>query len=360
MPNRAIDLRRIKQPERVCLIKPSSLGDVAHSLPVLSALRTLWPQTRIAWVVNQGLRGLLDGHPLLDEVVPFDRAVMRANPAGALRLGRFLRDLRRMRFDVAIDLQGLLRSGLMTGATGAPIRVGLANAREGAPRFYTHRIEPDPSRPHAVDRLLAVAAAFGADVSAPEFVVAVGAADREWARAAIAGVPRPRLVLNLGARWITKRWPVESFARVARWSAERAGAGLIAVGAPEDQPLVKAMQTALGAIPLLDLCGRTSLPRLAAIAAESDLFLSNDTGPLHLAAAAGARVVGVYTCTRPEWTGPYGGNAVAVRSNVPCAGSCLKTCSHMSCMKELDSERVWRIVRDILDAKGSALSPSAA
>src|SRR5262249_24568819 len=115
-------------PERVCLIKPSSLGDIVHALPVLSSLRGRWPKAHIAWVVNRGLRGLLDGHPLLDEVIPFDRGRLGFGPRGLLTFARFLRDLRRRRFDLVIDLQGLLRSGIMTAGTGAPVRVGMAEA----------------------------------------------------------------------------------------------------------------------------------------------------------------------------------------------------------------------------------------
>ncbi len=169
-------------------------------------------------------------------------------------------------------------------------------------------------------------------------------------------------MLNVGARWLTKRWPPQHFAAVARQAVEARGAGLIAVGSPEDRPLVDQLRSALGPVPVLDLCGRTSLPQLAAIAEASDLFLSNDTGPLHLAAAAGCRVVGVYTCTRPEWTGPYGPRAVAVKTNVWCAGSCVKTCDRLECMTELTTARVWSAVREVLDGHGQQrhLSPSAA
>src|SRR4051794_7965763 len=264
------------RPERVCLIKPSALGDVVHALPVLSALRARWPSARIAWVINRGLRGLLDGHPELDEVIPFDRAQARLRPGGILVTGRFLVDLRRRRFDLAVDLQGLLRSGIMAAATGAAIRIGLAGAREGATRFYTHRIASPEPPGHAVDRLLRVAEALGADVAQPRFVVALADADRHWARAALAGVPRPRLVLNLGARWPTKRWPPEHFATVARRAVVQRGAGLVVVGAPEDRPLVEALRAHLRPLAVLDLCGRTTLPQLAAVAAEADAVLSND------------------------------------------------------------------------------------
>jgi len=345
-------------PRRVCILKPSSLGDIVHALPALSALRALWPDVHLAWVVNRGLRGLLDGHPELDEVIPFDRSKARPTPRGAASAGRFLAELRGRRFDLVVDLQGLLRSGVMAWASGAPVRVGAADAREGAPRFYTHGVPPVAPEPHAVDRLLAIPAALGADVSRPRFVLPPWTDARRWARATLAGVPRPRLVLNVGARWLTKRWPPEHFAEVARRAVLRRGAGLVLVGAPEDRPLVDALCARLGRLPRLDLCGKSTLPQLAMIAAESDVFLSNDTGPLHLAAAAGVHVVGVHTCTSAALTGPYGPRALAVESAVWCAGSCVKTCPRLDCMAELTPDRVWAVVSAQLDA--AAMGASAA
>lgn len=347
MSRHRLDLRTL-EPKRVCLIKPSSLGDVVHALPVLAALRDLWPGAHFAWVINKGLRGLVDEHPLLDEVIPFDRAAASGRPSGIRYIGRFLDALRQRRFDVAIDLQGLLRSGIMTGATGARTRIGLANAREGAGWFYTHRTPDSPDRRHAVDRLMAVAEMFGAEISNPRFVLAFDETHRDWARSSLAEIPKPRLVVNVGARWLTKRWPPEHFASVAERAATLLGAGIIAVGATEDRPLIDALRARLTPHPVLDLGGRTTLPHLAALAAEADLFLSNDTGPLHLAAATGTPVLGVYTCTRPEWTGPHGRNAQAVRSEVWCAGSCVKTCPRLECMTELSPDRVWQVVAEIL------------
>jgi lipopolysaccharide heptosyltransferase I len=355
-----IDLRTL-EPRRVCLIKPSSLGDIAHATPVLAALRERWPSAHLAWVVNAGLAQLVEGLPGLDEVIRFDRRAARPTPRGLVSTGRFLAGLRRRGFDVAIDLQGLLRSGLMAWATGAPVRAGLSDAREGATRFYTHRVPMPPrATTHAVDRLRRMAEAFGAPASPPRFLTPATEADRAWARRALAGVPRPRLVLNVGARWATKRWPPEKFARVGRLAAERLGAGLVAVGAPEDRPLVEALAAALGDVPLLDLAGRTSLPQLAAVAAESDLMLSNDTGPVHLAVAAGAKTIGIFTCTNPEETGPYGPLASVVRTKVWCAGSYVQACRRMECMLEVTPERVWAEVARRLGAPGEGVRPSAA
>ena len=350
-----VDLRAL-EPRRVCLIKPSALGDVVHALPVLASLRDHWPSTRFSWVINRGLVGLVDGHPALDEVIPFDRDVVGASPRDIANLGRFLLGLRRRGFDLAIDLQGLLRSGLMTAATGARVRVGRADAREGAGRFYSHRI--DSTATHAVDRLLDVAAAFGADVACPRFVLPIIEADRQWARRTLEGLPRPLLVLNPGARWITKRWPPAHFAEIGRRAATLFGAGIAVVGAPEDRPSSSAIVRSLDAhgIAALDLAGRTTLTALAAVASEADLVLSNDTGPLHLAVAAGAPVLAVFTCTDPRKTGPFGPDSRVVRSAVWCASSCVRRCDRLDCMVELTPDRVWPTVASMLSKKARGVA----
>jgi lipopolysaccharide heptosyltransferase I len=328
-------------PKRICLIKPSSLGDIVHALPVLTALRVRWPHAHIAWVVNKGLRSLVEGHPDLNEVIPFDRGQINLRPRGLANMARFLASLRREKFDLTIDLQGLFRSGLMSFATGAKYRLGLKESREGSTKFYTHAIPTGGPNEHAVDRMLKTIEALGVDISAPCFKPVMSDGDRQWARETIGHLPGPKIVLNVGARWLTKRWPPRHFAEVARRAASERGASLIAVGAPEDRELVDELIAAISPLPVLDLCAKTTLPQLAALAAECDLFVSNDTGPLHLAAATGTKVIGIFTCTNPKKTGPYGPNAITVQSCVWCAPSYVRKCDRLECMTELTPDRAW-------------------
>ncbi len=139
---------------RIALIKPSSLGDIVHSLPVLTALRRRFPTAHIAWVVNRTYEPLLRGHPDLDATFPFDRGASKAGwPRALTAYGRWAAALLRQRFDLVIDLQGLLRSALMAAASGATRRVGLSTAREGAAFAYTDVVRvADPGTVHAVDR----------------------------------------------------------------------------------------------------------------------------------------------------------------------------------------------------------------
>ena len=338
------------EPARVCIIKPSSLGDVVHSLPILSALRGVWPSAHLTWVVNAPFREVLLGHRDLDELIVYDRKGRGIDRLGLGGMAGVLGKLGRGRYDLTIDLQGLLRSALLAAATGARVRVGMADAREGARWFYTHRVDAPRLGLHAVERVLRVAAELGADVSEPSFNLPIAEADRGWATEVLAAMPRPRIILNLGARWLTKRWPPEHYAEIGRRVISRFGGGLIAVGASEDRPLVDALARHLAPIRLLDLCGWTRLPQLAALSLEADLMISNDTGPLHLAAAAGARVLGIYTCTSPKLTGPFGPRATTVQSCIWCAPSFLKDCNRLDCMAELSPDHIWSVVNHQIES----------
>jgi heptosyltransferase I len=342
------------EPARVCIIKPSSLGDVVHALPILAALRGRWPSAHLAWVVSHPFQEVLRNHTDLDELIVYDRTRRGIDHLGIGATGSLFRKLRQGRFDLTIDLQGLLRSALMSAATMARVRVGIADAREGARWFYTDLVKAPRLGVHAVERVQRVAHALDADASQPRFNLPIAETDLQWARKVLAGVQPPRIVLNLGARWETKRWPPEKFAELARRAVHELGAGLIAVGAPGDRPIVDQLLQRMGHVPVLDLCGRTSLLQLAALAAESDLMISNDTGPLHLAAAAGARVVGIYTCTSPKLTGPFGPRVATVQSCVWCAPSFIKKCYRLDCMMELTPNRVWPVVKLQLQQAKSA------
>src|SRR5215207_8337192 len=139
---------------RIAIIKPSALGDIVHSLPVLTALRQRFTSAQITWVVNRSYESLLAGHPDLTDTLPFDRGAFRGARGAIATAWSFVRELRRRRFDLVIDMQGLLRSGLMAWASGAPRRVGFANAREGSRYAYTHKIKsPALDAAHAVDRM---------------------------------------------------------------------------------------------------------------------------------------------------------------------------------------------------------------
>lgn len=326
------------QPQRICLIKPSALGDIVQTLPVLSLLRRRWPQAHITWVVKDSLADILVAHPELDQLicVPYPRGAWARLKAFRAVLGR----LRAEQFDLAIDLQGLFRSGLLTWATAAPRRVGTTLAREGAWLAYTDVVPSPPWSVPAWQRYLAVPRALGCGDAAPAGVVPVTEAHRQLARQRLESLPRPRLAIHPGAAWITKRWPPEHFAALAHRAQSDYGASVVLVGGGGEEPLCERIARGLpGAV--CNLAGQTSLRQLAAVIQQCDLFLSGDTGPMHLAAALGVPVVGVFTCTSPVRSGPWGTGHQTLATQVACAASYRKRCRSLACMQELTPARVW-------------------
>jgi heptosyltransferase-1 len=339
-----------KPPQRIAIIKPSALGDIAHSLPVLSALRQRFPAAHISWIINRVYAPILEEHPDLNEVIPFDRGAVRKNWLhGSLDFASFLHRLRNEHFDLVIDLQGLFRTGVMAFATRAPVRIGLTSAREGASLGYTHRVDDRTQVQHAVDRYWRVIESLGDAPATKSFYVPVQDDARTWAKMLLQALPRPWLAVGVGSRWLTKRWPPGHFAALATRAQVRFGGTVIFVGTPDEAQLSEQAASFIHG-PKLQLTGTTTLPQLVALLAATDVMLANDTGPLHLAVALGRPVVAPYTCTLIERTGPYAQADRAVATSVGCKGSYLKTCLRMECMAELTPDRLWPALETILQS----------
>lgn len=328
---------------RVLIVKPSAIGDVVHALPVLNLMRTHWPDAKISWLVTPACAGLLEGHPQLDEVVIFDRKGYAAwwRSARALRsLSQFVVGLRG-RFDLVVDLQGLFRSGFLARASGAPERVGMGYAREGAPLFYTHRVAArGPAARHAIERYLDVAEALGLPRGPAEFVFNTNDTDRARVGQLLAPLNGSRFaVLIPGTNWVTKRWPVEKFAAVARRLRADFGLASVVTGGPGDAWMADAIA------PDLSLCGKTSLRETTALLERASVVVANDTGPMHIASALGRPLVSIYGPTSEVRTGPYLRTDTVVRLALPCAPCLSRRCSHTSCMNWLDESAVLDAVK---------------
>ena len=331
-------------PRKILLIKPSAIGDVVHTLPVLKRVRRRWPGAHIAWLVTPACAGLLESHPLLDEVILFDRRGFGRgwkSPRSLLGLTSFTVDLRRAKFDLVLDLQGLFRSGWFAWQTRAPVRVGFRNAREFAPLFYTHRVDVGDDDQHAVERYLKLARAVGCDGEQVEFDFAVTDEDRASVRQKV-GHERPYAVLLPGTNWQTKRWPVERFTALAWALRERLGLESVVAGGPSEV----ALGEQVGA---LNLAGQTSLRELVALLERARLVVANDSGPMHIAAALGRPLVTVFGPTNPVRTGPYGRLDSVVRLDLPCSPCYSRTCSHQSCLQWLGIEFVVQLAQSQIE-----------
>jgi lipopolysaccharide heptosyltransferase I len=353
--------------QRILIIKPSSLGDVVHALPVLAALRRACANAHIAWLVNDGLAPLLEGHPLLDEVIRFDRdryGRMWRSPRVFVDFWRFVAQIRRRRFDLVIDLQGLIRSGLMSRFSGAGQRLGFAEAREGAWLFYSRRVRCADSAEHAVDKNLAVVRALGLSVDRPEFPLGLQAVERAAASellARAAGEPVEAFTAVIpGARWETKLWPMEKMAALIDRMHAEGLARCVLLGAPDEREFAERI-VATCRSRVIDLVGRTSLRQLAALIDLAGRVVCHDSGPLHIAAALGKPTVAIFGPTNPDRTGPYSDAARVVRHLIECAPCYRRVCpyGHQNCLRQLEVETVLAEVRG-LDHEVAARGGTAA
>lgn len=333
----------------VAILKPSALGDIVHALPVLTALRRRFPEAYIGWVVNRAYAPLLEGHPDLSETIRLERAPRRRLLAGLAAYSSVIHRLRKRRLDLIVDLQGLLRTGLLGIFSGARRRIGPTWAREGATWLYTDVVAgPGLTEGHAVDRYLAIAKALGAETDQIVFRLPPFPSAEPWADELLRRLPRPWIMAAVGARWLTKRWLPQHFGELLGRAQAHFGGTVLFVGSAEDAADSTAAARDLRG-PVLHLAGATTLPQLAVLLGRADMMVANDTGPLHLAAALGRPVIAPYTCTKKEWTGPYGQLEHAVETQVACAGSRLRTCSRMDCMQELTPDRLWPLVCEVLE-----------
>ncbi len=332
-------------PRRILLIKPSALGDIVHALPILNLIHLRWPTAQITWLVTPAFAGLLRGHPMISELMIFDRkhyAQSWWNPKAMLDWRQFKRSLRQSNFDLVIDLQGLFRSGFLSFQTGAACRVGFEDAREGGWVFYTHRVRVDTWDQHAIGRYLKITRALGCPDGPIEFPFVIDDADRVSVRQLLANIGNYAVLLP-GTIWNTKRWPVERFAALVQPLRQQFGMESVVAGGPADGALGRQ-------IPGVDLTGKTNLRQLVALLEGAALVIANDSGPMHIAAALGRPLVTVFGPTNPLRNGPYGREDCVVRTDIPCSPCYSRTCRHHSCMRWMMIETVLQAARRQLGA----------
>ena len=332
------------EPRSICMIKPSALGDVIQTLPLLQVLRSRFPQASITWVIGSASENLIETHPLIDRRITFHR---RGGWPGWKSL---LAELNAARFDLVFDFQGLLRTGVMTLATRAHTRVGLESAREGS-HLACNVVLPDTGRlVPASRRYWRLADILGQGQVPQDAGITLTADDRAFAEQHLGHISRPVVAIHAGAKWVTKRWSPTGFAAVAMRAARSHDFLPVIVGGPDEKQLAATItNTIADAFPRaapLNLAGQTTLRQLAAILQRADVMLSNDSGPMHLAAAMGTPVCGIFLCTDSERSGPAGPQHQFATTQLECAGSYRKKCPHsgrdcMACKDELTVDRVW-------------------
>lgn len=293
---------------RFLISRMSAIGDTILTLPVACALRDRYPKSTISWIVEEKSAPVVRRHPAVDELIVLERGWF-TSPS---RLGNARRQLRDLQIDVAIDCQGMTKSSLACYLSGAPHRIGYSgkHAREFSRWFSNAKVQPVFH--HLTDRSLELLTPLGIHSPAVRWDLPVAGPARAWAKRFRGTITSPRVaILNPGATWHSKRWLPERFGATARYLRQQYGYTSIAVwGTQLDRSMAAdIVATSDGAA---IMAPETDLQHLAALIETADLFISNDTGPLHMSVAVGTRTIGLYGATRPGDSGPYGQTAIQV------------------------------------------------
>jgi lipopolysaccharide heptosyltransferase I len=314
---------------RVLLIRLGALGDIVHAIPVAAALRRAFPSARIDWLVSSKHRDIIDLVPVVDRRLAIND---RAGAGGGSTMLAAIRELRRSRYDVALDLQGLVKSAVLARLSGARRVVGFASSylREGLARvFYTDAHDPGGGGIYSPRETRHIAAInltllepIGIRTSHLEFPFEdVASAVASQARDLAAG---RYALLNPGAAWPNKRWPPERFGAVAAALRERHGLTSLVLWGPGEEPVAAAVVAASHGAAALS--PPTSIADLVALSRGAALMISGDTGPTHIAAAVGTPLVGIFGPTRPSRNGPFRPDDVAVSRDAICQCHHLRRC----------------------------------
>jgi ADP-heptose:LPS heptosyltransferase len=331
---------------KVLVIRPRFVGDVCLTLPVLTNLRRLLPDAELHYLVEE------EAAPLLADDPRLARLWVTSRRGSALAGARLAGELRGARFDAVLDLFCNPRTALWTAATGAPWRVGYPNKRL---RSAAYNVPVRTDHVSAIAFHLASLEALGFEVrpEVPALALSAGERSAAWNHLAERGIPAGAELVGMhpGARFMTRRWQPEDFAALGRTLlAQRPRARLLVFGGPGEEDLARSIASAVAdprALPLVDV----ALRRFAALLSLCRAFVGGDSGPVHVAVAAGVPTIGLFGRNAPDTFFPYpeshGHRAIYAR--VWCSPCHLDVCDHMSCLRAISPDWVWDVLRSTLD-----------
>jgi len=312
---------RSPDPKRILLILHGSIGDVTRALPLATVLRNGFPRSYIAWSVEPASQPLLEHNPAIDQIILFDRG------RGWRAFAPFLRQIREKRFDLVLDLQRILKSGLISCATGAPLRIGFnrADAKELNWIFNNLHIDAFDEAISKIEHYFKFTDYLGLAREAPQWDFRLTANERAAVQNHIASIKRSFAVLFVGTRWQSKRWFATQIARCADLLHDRYSLDVVFLGGESDRELAdESMKESKTAV--TNLVARTSLREAIGIIERAKLAIGPDTGLMHIAAAVRTPVISLWGATRPQRTGPYGYSDLVIQGRAPCVPCNRKRC----------------------------------
>ena len=321
---------KVPEPAAVLVVLMGSLGDLVRGLCLPGEIKRNWPTASVAWIVEPSWRPLVENHPLIDDVIVFDR------PRKAAAVVDLRRRLGKRRFDVTLDLQRHFKSGLFSLLSKAPHRVGVhpRNAKEFNWLFNNHHLPYfSPKRPK-LDHYLEFIRYLGGSLSSrPDFGLSAPA-QAHWPRGLMAHLPEAYVVIVMGSSWISKDWTYEGYRGLIDRILDREKYGVVLVGDGSQVDPAGRLETAVGSDRLRNLTGKTSLIELAAVLFRSAAAVGPDSGPGHVSAAVGTPYVALFGPTDPDRVAPYRCGDLVVRAGSECLGCYRKGCRHrgVNCM----------------------------
>ena len=319
---------------RILIVKLSSMGDLFHALPAVHNLKVEL-DAQVDWVVQAEYVDLVKCFPDVDRVISFHRKDFFSHWTS------FMAELRREDYDMVIDLQGLLKSAVVTRLARGRKRIGPSFHREGSRLLYDTVAGVRNKDRHAVEENLDVVRHLGLTVMKPEFRI------RFPTRTVTE--KRPRVALLPASRWQTKNWPASCFVDVGSRLQKARDVSIFILGGPDDVATCAEVERGLGR-GAVNLAGLLSLVETGGLLKEMDLLISNDSGPMHMAAAIGTPALVIFGPTDPKRTGPYGDRHRIVSARLPCQPCFSRTCrrGNVPCLSGVTPEHVAEVALGML------------
>lgn len=338
--------------KNILIIKMSALGDVMHALPCAAALRELYPAAKITWIVHPQFGTFVPEYPIVDEVIYFDKKAF-SKMSVSKKINEFLRMrslLRSKNFDLVLDLQGLFKSAVIAWMTGCKNCFGYNDMRECS-SIISKPIHGENDNGHIVQQYLDVIRYFGGVIDEPIFPMPALLEEKEK----IVGLLRDNfgeykqdnvVAIVPGAGWVTKEWPINYFIELSKILIEK-GKVIVLVGGTAELEKGLAIEKALPRDKVINLVGKTNLKELAALMGCIGLCVGGDTGPVHIAAAMGCKIVALFGASSGHRAGPYGKNVTIISTTEKCAPCFKRKCPlRKNCMEKITVSEVARYIGD--------------
>ncbi|MFC1567277.1 lipopolysaccharide heptosyltransferase II [Thermodesulfobacteriota bacterium] len=344
----------------ILIVKLSAIGDVIHTLPALNALRQHYPEAHITWLVEEAAYDLVKGHEALDRVLVSKRKrwLKDLRGSGCFKAVKesygFLKELRDTHYDLILDFQALLKSGILIALAKGERKVGFGRGLEHMEHSYiflNERIPAVDMEHHALSRGLMLLNALGIPTPEVEYKLPLFDDNRQKVEDLLRRYdvenPQQIVAINPVAKWETKLWSNQKFAHLADSLIEEYACEIVFTGSLNDRPAIDNIISKMKSR-AANLAGETTLKELAALYSKAQMVISTDTGPMHLAAAVGTPVVALFGPTAPWRTGPYGSGHQIVRVDLECAPCFKRHCETTECMHQIAAAQVLEAASKII------------